>query len=66
MGGAHLHVNEDVLDRSKANVIRYVEIIQGKTALLRTWEEKYPDDVDYIRKLKKKIRTAQVLLSHIK
>ena len=66
MGGAHLHTNEEVLDRSKANVLRYCEIIQGKTALLRTWEEKYPDDVDYIRELKKKIRTAQVLLSHIK
>lgn len=66
MGGAHLHTNEEVLDRSKANVIRYCEIIEGKTALLQTWEEKYPDDQDYIKELKTKIRRAQILLSHIK
>lgn len=66
MGGAHLHTNDDVLDRSKANVIRYYEIIEGKQALLRTWEERNPEDYEYIMELKRKIRKAQVLLSHIK
>jgi len=66
MGGAHLHTNEGVQKRTKANVIRYCEIIQGKQDLLRTWEEHHPDDYEYIRELKTKIRKAQVLLSHIK
>jgi hypothetical protein len=66
MSGAILHPNEGVQQRTKANVIRYCEIIQGKTDLLKTWEQLYPDDVEYIRELKTKIRRAQVLLSHIR
>jgi hypothetical protein len=66
MGGAHIHINEEVHERSKANVIRYCEIIQGKQDLLKTWEQLHPDDYEYIREIKVKIRKAQVLLSHIK
>ena len=66
MSGALRHPNQEVQKRTKANVIRYCEIIQGKTDLLKTWEEKYPDDIEYICELKRKIRKAQVLLSHIK
>jgi hypothetical protein len=66
MSGAVLHPNDGVQKKTKANVIRYCEIIQGKRDLLRTWEEQYPDDVVYIRELKSKIRKAEVLLSHIR
>ena len=66
MSGAILHPNEGVQKRTKANVVRYCEIIQGKTDLLKTWEQHHPDDYEYIRELKTKIRKAQVLLSHIK
>jgi hypothetical protein len=66
MGGAHLHPNEGVQKKTKANVIRYCEIIQGKQDLLKTWEQLHPDDYEYIREIKVKIRKAQVYLSHIK
>lgn len=70
MGGVHFHVNEEVHEKSKANVIRYCEQIEGKRAVLRTWEERGADTLDreheYITGLKARIRKATVLLSHIK
>lgn len=66
MSGAILHPNEGVQRKTKENILRYCEIIQGKQALLKTWEEHHPDDYEYIGELKRKIRRAQVLLSHIR
>lgn len=66
MSGAILRPNEGVQERTRQNVIRYYEIIEGKTALLQTWEERCPDDYEYIMSLKVKIRKARILLSHIK
>jgi hypothetical protein len=66
MPGAILHPNEEVQRKTKANIVRYSEIIEGKTALLKTVERFSPDDHEYILELKVKIRRARVLLSHIK
>jgi hypothetical protein len=69
MSGAILHPNEEVQRKTKANIIRYYEIIEGKTALLKTWEDRgelCPEDIEYVNELKIKIRKARVLLSHIK
>jgi hypothetical protein len=66
MSGAVIHQNDEIHEKSKRNVIRYYEIIEGKTALLKTWEERNPDDIQYINELKIKIRRARVLLSHIR
>jgi hypothetical protein len=66
MSGAVINQNEEIHKRSKRNVIRYYEQIEGKRDLLKTVMELHPEDVDYIRELKQKIRKAEVLLSHIK
>jgi hypothetical protein len=67
MSGAVIHQNEEIHKRSKRNVIRYYEQIEGKRDLLRCWEARNnPDDAEYIRDLKARIRKATVLLTHIK
>jgi hypothetical protein len=67
MGGAVINQNQEIHKRSKRNVIRYYEQIQGKRDLLKMWEARNnPDDAEYIKDLKARIRKATVLLTHIK
>jgi len=69
MSGVIYHHNREQRTKSLERMTKYSERIEGKQALLQTWEkvsELSADDAQYILELKVRIRKSRVLLSHIR